>query len=277
MKTFPSVFLSSPRSMLPYVWHFLSLALLLLSCGQQNTSEVWKFSGFQRTGHDLPLGTLALTFDDGPGEKTAELLDLLQLHQTPAAFFVAGENAERNLPILARIQKEKHLLANHSYSHPYLTTLPDDQAYREVQRTDAIIAPYVTDNVFMFRAPYGDWSVRLMRYFNATALKKYVGSIYWDIGGWTTDRYRADWDCWARAESVATCTEGYLNEIRDNRRGIILAHDVHNKTIEMMRVLIPQLKQEGFKFVRLDEVPNIQQALKNDEGLSEPLFAYKTL
>ena len=54
-----------------------------------------------------PQKMLALTFDDGPDEKyTPKILNILSQYHVPAAFFVVGLQAEKNLPILKRIYKE---------------------------------------------------------------------------------------------------------------------------------------------------------------------------
>src|SRR5581483_1744631 len=61
---------------------------------------------------------IALTFDDGPSESTAPLLDILARHNIPATFFQIGANVER-LPSVARAVRDAgHLIGNHSYSHP---------------------------------------------------------------------------------------------------------------------------------------------------------------
>jgi peptidoglycan/xylan/chitin deacetylase (PgdA/CDA1 family) len=46
----------------------------------------------------LPPHTVALTFDDGPGPRTAELARLLREQGVPGTFFVLGESIERHRP-----------------------------------------------------------------------------------------------------------------------------------------------------------------------------------
>ena len=59
-------------------------------------------------------------------------------------------------------------------------------------------------------------------------LKKYVGPIFWDIGGevrMSRDGYvlsAADWDCWHLDWSAHTCAKGYLREIRRKDGGVVL-------------------------------------------------------
>jgi peptidoglycan/xylan/chitin deacetylase (PgdA/CDA1 family) len=63
---------------------------------------------------------LALTFDDGPGESTPEILEILAEHAVPATFFQCGANVDRLPEIAFEVAARGHEIGNHSYSHPYL-------------------------------------------------------------------------------------------------------------------------------------------------------------
>ena len=66
---------------------------------------------------------IALTFDDGPHPVyTKILLDGLAERGAKASFFVTGENAEKYPELILRMQKEGHLIGNHTYSHIQLTS-----------------------------------------------------------------------------------------------------------------------------------------------------------
>ena len=51
------------------------------------------------------------------------------------------------------------------------------------------------------------------------------------------------------------------NEIRTKRRGIVLFHDVHDKTVDMIKEILPTLIEEGYKFAPLQEVPSVKRAI----------------
>ncbi len=70
----------------------------------------------------LPPKTVVLTFDDGPNPHngiTADLLDVLQRQQVRACFDLIGVQASRCPQLVRRIAAEGHLIANHSYTHPF--------------------------------------------------------------------------------------------------------------------------------------------------------------
>src|SRR6187401_3192303 len=77
----------------------------------------------QLTGSELPDKTLSLTFDDGPGPRTAELADWLAAKGIKATFFINGKNAPGRQAALDKIVGRGHLLANHTQNHLQLTSL----------------------------------------------------------------------------------------------------------------------------------------------------------
>lgn len=215
----------------------------------------------QLMGSDMAAKTLSLTFDDGPGPRTKELADYLGAEGIQATFFINGKNVPGRQAAIDAIIGRGHLLANHTHNHVSMPSLEGDRLYRAVADTDAIIAQAQPQGPFLLRAPYGAWNGRVARELNGTAMKKYVGSVFWDVGGQLTSNAAADWACWGQGVSVQRCGELHMQEIGRKQRGIVLMHDVHSKTIDMVKELVPQLKRQGYKFQRLDQAPSIQRAL----------------
>ncbi len=61
---------------------------------------------------------MSLTFDDGPGRHTGQVLDALARNNLRATFFVTGEHVRKHPGLARRIVAEGHIIANHSYTHP---------------------------------------------------------------------------------------------------------------------------------------------------------------
>lgn len=243
-------------------------SLLLQACGTDSPdlsgSDPQDFRGSALSGSSLPDKTLVLTFDDGPAGRTAELGTYLANERIPATFFVLGKAAANQMATLSQLASQGHLIANHTWNHPALTATQDPVG--EVKRTDQLLQPYMPRGVHLFRAPYGDWSSRVASILNSNGLRKYVGHIGWDIGGELSRGYAADWDCWNRGWSVNRCGEAYLREIRAKRRGIVLLHDVHSKTVSMVKQIIPTLKAEGYRFVQATKIPLIANEIRSAGG-----------
>jgi hypothetical protein len=91
----------------------------------------------------------------------------------------------------------------------------------------------------------------------------YVGPIGWDI-------VAEDWECWRQGLDPEIAARQYTAEAERVGGGIVLMHDSseeddvcpRNRTWELTRLLVPMLKSRGFRFVRLDEVPQVVSATR---------------
>lgn len=214
--------------------------------------------------------TLALTFDDGPSAFTGQLLDILAQNNVKATFFIVGSRVKHRKETMERMAREGHVIANHSFSHAQLGrryAASPELLLEQIAGTNDAIAPYVKPGQGLyFRAPYGVWRNAHASILNDDpVLRNYVGPIYWDIGGQiVTDdegntRSAADWDCWSRDWDADKCARGYHREIARKQGGIVLMHDIRERSIWMVQALLPVLVAEGYKFVTLDEVKALDQ------------------
>lgn len=214
--------------------------------------------------------TIALTFDDGPNANTPAVLDVLKAENVKATFFIVGRMARAYPDVLRRIAAEGHLLANHSATHAFLGkkyVRHPEMLINQIREVDNYIRPLMPANAkFYFRAPYGAWRPQHAAILNADpVLKQYVGPMYWDIGGdiaMSSDGYvlsAADWDCWHHHWDADTCAKGYMREIRRKDGGVVLMHCIHRQSPELVADVVPALIEEGYKFVRLDQIPDYRR------------------
>lgn len=228
---------------------------------------------------------LALTFDDGPGKGTEKILNLLKKYNIKATFFALGKSL-RQYPVLAkRIVDEGHLLANHSYDHDKLSkdeySTNPQLLINELTNTHVEIDKLSPNsNFYYFRAPYGAWKNGHADNANTdTVIQKYIGPVFWTVGGnitydpilrKTVDA--ADWACWTKKfvayNKPIACLEGYLNRINQQKGGVVLMHDVHSLTADMLELMLPELISQNYSFIRVDEIDE----LKNYEKLQSADF-----
>ena len=253
-------------------------------------------------GQTLAAKQIALTFDDGPGSQTLVLSAYLKSEGIRAAFFVNGHCFGAGNPcgnpgltpaqVFTQVIADGHIIANHTQDHYDLTSpayfpngvAGDTAIVNELASTDAIIAPYVDHNRFLFRPPYGAWNARDENVLDPTDMDKYVGPVRWDIGGQMTGTdaagFAADWDCWQNLDgfgvkTTSQCATRYLNEIHAAGHGITLMHDSDNgnmpnhdvnvgkgNSIDMVKLLVPLLKAQGYTFVRLDDAQFFRQSME---------------
>jgi len=235
-------------------------------------------------GTSLPEMTLCLTFDDGPGEthtpgpgpRTLELAQYLKDQNVPATFFMVGKFASDLPEILSQVKSLGHLIGNHSYDHPNLIEYSQSggDVVSQITRTDGLIRHWIDAPAVFVRPPYGGgaWSPQIASALNAnlTASLSHFGPIGWDING-------EDFACWLHNGTPEECAADYIQMIEAERRGIVLLHDCTadmevvkraNRTFELVQLLIPQLKDRGYQFVRLDAVPDIAAGNQNSVRLA---------
>jgi len=214
--------------------------------------------------------TVALTFDDGPNAATLGVMAALKSQNVPATFFIVGRMAKSHPEILRQIAANGYQLANHSASHPLLGRKYDrnpEMLISQIRQVHDEIAPLMKPGEkFYFRAPYGAWRAAHAEILNADpVLRNYVGPIYWDAGGDTSISKSgyiissADWNCWHRGWDAQKCAKGYLREIRRKNGGVVLMHCINGKAGELVNAVVPALVEEGYRFVRIDQIPEYRQ------------------
>jgi peptidoglycan/xylan/chitin deacetylase (PgdA/CDA1 family) len=119
-----------------------------------------------------------LTFDDGPTEYTAGILDVLERYDLRATFFVIGRQVRHHASLLRRAAAAGHAAGNHSWDHPRLTTLSDSQIEEQILQTNAALAEVLGKAPTLFRPPFGDRDERV----NAIVTRLGLTTMMWDVG-----------------------------------------------------------------------------------------------
>jgi peptidoglycan/xylan/chitin deacetylase (PgdA/CDA1 family) len=224
----------------------------------------------QIRGNNLPAKTICLTFDDGPGEtpkgengpQTLKLAEYLFALRIPATFFVTGKHADEFPETLKALPTLGHTLGNHTYSHPHLVDLLDNEhdVFEELLSTYDVIKDCASTPVIPFRAPWGEWSSGLCEKLNSHELLRcsHKGPYFWDVTC-------QDWNHWKKGKSAQECAQAFYANIRQRRHGgITIMHDSsaddydlrkENKTFELIKLLIPKLIRDGYKFVPIWAIP----------------------
>jgi peptidoglycan/xylan/chitin deacetylase (PgdA/CDA1 family) len=222
------------------------------------------------TGCNLPLKTVCLTFDDGPGvttndgpgPRTLEIARFLYERSIPATFFVIGEFAATHKSILQKMIEMGHLIGNHSWSHVSLKGRDgQSSADEEIISTDEVINEVAHPPLKLLRPPYGDWDSNVAGQLNWTTAHSYIGPIMWDIEG-------RDWHFWLTEKNVQSCACAYIKSINQSARGVILFHDCSKELgilsnmwpLELIQIVVDWLQQNNFRFIRADSIPQVEDA-----------------
>ncbi|WP_162794957.1 polysaccharide deacetylase family protein [Nonomuraea lactucae] len=223
------------------------LALSLVISGAPATGAR---TGAQARVDCAKVKCIALTFDDGPGKQTPALLDVLRKEKVKATFFLMGKRVERHPAIARRAAAEGHALGNHTYGHPSLPSLLDDEILDELGVTQAIIREKTGKRVTMFRPPYGHTDDRVLR----VAGEQGLAQVMWT--GTTLD-----WDL----RDTARIRSAVLRLAR--RDGVILLHDTVPETVKAMPSIVKELRKRGYHLVT---VPALLGGERLEPGVSYP-------
>jgi peptidoglycan/xylan/chitin deacetylase (PgdA/CDA1 family) len=181
---------------------------------------------------------IALTFDDGPTPGVTELiLDELQRRKLHATFFMIGQRIATAPDLARRVLAEGHEVGNHTFTHPKLTTLTDEQVDVEIQKTQDIMGEALNHRAAWFRPPYG-----ALRQNHAILLaRRDLGIVLWSVDS-------QDWSQPDEAKIAGTV----LAETRPG--SIILCHDLHRQTADGVGAILDGLLERGFAFATLSEL-----------------------
>jgi peptidoglycan-N-acetylglucosamine deacetylase len=187
---------------------------------------------------------IALTFDDGPDERsTPMLLELLRQRRVHAAFFAVGKRVAAHPDIAARIVREGHLLENHSYAHSNATNFLSVRRLRtELAQAQQAIRQATGVAPTCFRPPMGLSNPRIFRAAREAGLK---------VIGWS-----------ARGlDTKLTDSEEVVSRIcrRIEPGAIILLHDGNipaDRLVTTVKTLLDRLRTLDYEVVRLDHLLN---------------------
>lgn len=177
---------------------------------------------------------IAFTFDDGPGPYTERLLDGLKARGVKATFFMLGSRAQTYSSTAARVYREGHQVANHSYDHPELTALSDQSVKNQIQSTNNYLTKACGGSGYVVRPPYGSVNQRVKAAIGAPVVL------------WSVDT--RDW----QVLNANTVTNNILRDSFDG--AIVLMHDIYATSVDGALSAIDTLKSRGYEFVTVREL-----------------------
>ncbi|KAI9300897.1 hypothetical protein BJ944DRAFT_170057 [Cunninghamella echinulata] len=229
-------------------------------------------------------GHWGLNYDDGPYKKWYPINEedkqfdqprfynyLLQQEKQKATLFFVGSNVVKFPDAAQRALNDGHTICSHTWSHPQMTTLTDEEIVGQLYWTHRAIKEVLGITPKCWRPPFGDVDDR-------------VRAIAWQMGMrtflWDQDSF--DWNMYggpSQGKLTAEVVDGYfqkwiekqVNQKDVETRGhITLEHENSNSTILTAEKWLPKL-QKSFK------VMPIHQCLDDAHPYWEKQWVYPTL
>ena len=244
-----------------------------------------------RTGYKP--GLVALTFDDGPDPNwTPKVLDILKDKHVPGTFFIVGENALTNRPLLERMVHEGHEVGSHTYTHPNLAGASQAETTFQLNTTQRLFQAFTGHSLRLFRAPYfGDAEPTTADEIDPALQAQDRGYIsvglHVDPGDWKRPGVQAIVD-----QTIAQVTDpsavcAPVSPAANCSRNIVLLHDAGGdraQTIAALPIIIDTLRAKGYKFVPVSVLAGIPRDVamptlspSDQAAAATDLFIFSTL
>jgi len=186
--------------------------------------------------------TVALTFDDGPGRSTTQIMHILAANHVTATFFNLGDNEVRDPDIVKAEQRSGYLLGDHTWDHADLRSLTAAEQDAEITRERDEQASLTGMVSCVFRPPYGS--------YNSTTEDLAVAKNL-AIWNWSVDT--EDW------KAAGSPSEFWVNRIEsraiageNQQHPVILMHNQPNgnpATVSALPGIIASYRARGYQFV----------------------------
>lgn len=203
--------------------------------------ELAKFNAYY--AQNTTEKVLYLTFDAGfENGNTPIILDALKKHSAPATFFVVGTYIESNPDLIKRMEKEGHIVGNHTYHHPDMTKLSSLSAFEKELKDVENAYNNVTGKEMtkFYRPPQGKYNE------NNLQMAKELGyhTFFWSLA-------YVDW----QENNQPTKEEAFDKLLtRVHPGAIVLLHSTSKTNGEILDELLTKWEEMGYQFKSLDTI-----------------------
>lgn len=186
---------------------------------------------------NINLKEVALTFDDGPRPEIArEMLNVLGRYRARATFFVVGSMVDQHPRLVRRMMNEGHEVANHSYSHPRLDGMTEDEIRTELARCDRAVFEATGARTNLFRPPGMRYDGTVLR---AAQSLGYV-TVHWNVAA-------QDF----KPQPAQIIADKVLSTVRPG--SVVLLHG-HPDTLAALPTIVEELSRQGYRFVTVSQM-----------------------
>ena len=192
---------------------------------------------------DTTQKVLYLTFDAGyENGYTPKILDTLQKHSVPAAFFLVGNYLEKNPDLVRRMVAEGHIVGNHTMHHPDMSKIAEETAFqKELSDLETLYTQITGEQLSKFyRPPQGIYSQQNLE----QAKNLGYTTVFWSLA-------YADWN----NDSQPTKAQAFDKLLpRVHNGAVILLHATSKTNAQILDELLTRYQEMGYRFGSLEEL-----------------------
>ena len=192
---------------------------------------------------DTTQPVIYLTFDAGyENGCTAKILDVLQKHEVPAAFFLVGNYLEKNADLVRRMVSQGHIVGNHTMHHPDMSKISEKSAFEKELRDLENLYKEVTGQELpkFYRPPQGIYSEENLKMAQELGYK----TVFWSLA-------YVDWN----NDDQPTKEQAFSKLIpRIHNGAVVLLHSTSRTNAEILDELLTQWKELGYRFAPITEL-----------------------
>lgn len=191
-----------------------------------------------------------LTFDDGPGSQTEEILDILKENEIKATFFVTGKVGDEAEKIYKKIVKDGHTLGMHSYSHIYDEIYETKESFsKDFKKLYNYLHDVTGYEPQWYRFPGGSTSEHIqlpLETFTGVLESKNVRYMDWNVISPDISNPSA------KKEQIAS---GIAESVSQFDTSVVLLYDSVDRptTLKALPLIIEKLKKENYELLPLDD------------------------
>ncbi len=190
-----------------------------------------------------------LSFDDGPGPYTQQLLDILDKYNVKVTFFVTNQFPDYQ-NMIGEAHRRGHTIAMHTYSHDFDRLYADETAYyNDLNQIKAICESQTGVSPTIIRFPGGTSNTTSKKYCPGimTALTQSVPANGYQYCDWNVDSMDA-----GGAQSASTVANNVISGIAKYQNSFVLQHDTKKYSVEAVEEIICWGLANGYTFMPMD-------------------------
>ena len=181
---------------------------------------------------------VALTFDDGPSPYTDRLLQILNDNDAKSTFFLIGNKVAANPAGAKRIADAGMEVANHTWEHPNMTTIPPEDIESQISKANDAIQAATGQRPKLLRTAGGLINDNVL----AAAKQQGMADVNWDV---------IPFD-WMNDSDTAATRYMLMTQIKPG--SVVLFHDTYSSTVDLVYQFIPVLRANGYHLVTVSQL-----------------------